>query len=145
MQEKPADDGIAPASDAVAEAAQTCANGGVPILGVCPDVAPAVAEALSDRMTGHWNWQGTTCAAGPDVTKEDGRLVFTTADTRFVHAIERETSQSVMTRVLEPSFALGEQYVLTPEYAATSEPRNFNLVVENKTAGTRDTWEPCEP
>lgn len=131
----------------------TCGDGSVPTLGACADgnrpIPPApvlgAVHVMSDRILGHWNWQGLACAAGPNITKENGRLVFTTPDTRFVHAIENETPQEIFTRVLEPSFALGEQYVLQPEYFATSEVRSFNLVVENKMAGTRDTWEPCEP
>lgn len=131
-----------------------CLDGSAPTLGVCADGHRAIppppllgggSEFLSDRLLGHWNWQGIACAIGPSVTKENGRLVFTTPDTRFVHAIESETAQQVLTRVLEPSFALGEQYALMPEYFATDQTRSFNLVVENKTAGTRDTWGPCEP
>lgn len=131
----------------------TCLDGSAPTLGTCADGRRAIppapmlgsAELLSDRMVGHWNWTGITCAAGPNITKENGRLVFTTPDTRFVHTIESETGQQVLTRVLEPSFALGEQYALTPEYFATDQTRSFNLVVENKTSGSRDTWGPCEP
>lgn len=132
----------------------TCLDGSIPTDGICANgnrpippapVLGASAETFSHRLVGHWNWTGLPCAKGPDVTLEDGRLVFVTPDSRFVHSIESETDQQLQTRVLEPSFALGEQYVLTPEYVATDQARNFNLVVENKTAGTRDIWEPCEP
>lgn len=143
----------APKMGADATPGATCLDGSVPTLGVCANgqraipPAPVLGSAtlLSDRMVGRWNWTGLSCAAGPNITKENGRLVFTTPDTRFVHTIESETGQQVLTRVLEPSFALGEQYALAPEYFATDQTRSFNLVVENKTSGSRDTWAPCEP
>ena len=138
---------------AAAKRGETCLDGSTPTQGTCANgarpIPPAPAlgdsETLSRRLVGHWNWDGLSCADGPNVTIESGRLVFTAPGSRFVHSIERETAQQVLTRVLEPSFALGEQYALTPEYVATDQARNFNLVVENKTAGTRDTWGPCEP
>lgn len=140
--------------DATPASGAACLDGSIPTDGVCANgnrpIPPAPvlggsSETFSHRLVGHWNWTGLPCARGPDVTLEDGRLVFATPDSRFVHSIESETAQELRTRVLEPSFALGEQYVLTPEYVATDQTRNFNLVVENKTAGTRDIWEPCEP
>ncbi len=126
-----------------------CPGGAPPVLGVCPIGSPPTPDktgAFSKLLVGHWRWSGDQpCAQGPNVTLENGRLVFSTPDTRFVHQIEADDGQRTTTRVLEPDFALGEQYVLTPEYVATSDVRNFNLVVENKTAGSRDTWSPCEP
>ena len=144
---------------ATAAPGAACLDGSVPMLRVCANgntpippapvlgggSGPSAADTFSAKLAGRWNWDGLPCANGPNVTVDGGRIVFIMPDSRFVHSIESETAQQVLTRVLEPSFALGEQYALTPEYVATDKARNFNLVVENKTAGTRDIWEPCEP
>lgn len=133
-----------------------CSNG-LPRLntGECPTTGAAFdptrvltapageAAALATRVVGRWNWDGLACDQGPSVTLEDGELVFTAADSRYVHSIESQTGQEIQTRVLEPQEASGQQYRLTPEYVATAETRNFNLVVENITTGTRDVWSPC--
>ena len=105
-------------------AGATCLDGSTPAQGVCtkgnrpnrpaPVLGAGSAETLSRRLVGHWNWDGLPCADGPNVTIESGKLVFTARDSRFVHSVESETAQQVLTRVLEPSFALGEQYALTP-------------------------------
>lgn len=139
------------ASDAPAV---SCPGGGVPILGVCP--APGArlgpdpkadtmsSEGFARRMLGHWRLNDAQkCREGPNVTMENGQLVFTTPGLRFVHVIEADAALSTRTRVLEPAEQAGHIYVLTPEFFATSDGRSFNLVVEDKTAGTRDTWSPC--
>jgi hypothetical protein len=109
------------------------------------EAAEAGGELFSKRMVGRWNWTGLACADGPNVTFEGGQLVFTTPDTKFVHVIEKDTTLETHTRVVEPEYVLGEQYVLTPEYNATSDTRNFNLVVKNlTTGGGTNTWSPCE-
>ena len=105
-------------------AGATCLDGSTPAQGVCtkgnrpnrpaPVLGAGSAETLSRRLVGHWNWDGLPCADGPNVTIESGKLVFTARDSRFVHSVESERAQQVLTRVLEPSFALGEQYALTP-------------------------------
>lgn len=136
-----------------------CANGLPRISGTgeCPTIGPAfdptrvltapAASAgdatFSTAIVGRWNWDGLACDEGPIVSLEDGRLIFTAVDSRHVHSIESETDMEIQTRVLEPEEASGHEYRLTPEYVATSEPRNFNLVVENITTGTRDVWSPC--
>ncbi len=139
-----------------------CLDGSRPTNGVCVNgnrpIPPAPvlgagsgrrgnagAETFADKIGGYWNWSGVACAAGPHVTLENGKLVFTTPDGRFVHAILQQTSQETMTKVIEPPSEAGEQYRLTPEYFATDALRSFNLVVQNTTTGTRDTWAPCEP
>jgi hypothetical protein len=131
-----------------------CSNG-LPRLntGECPGfdstrvlTAPAADRGeptLSARIVGRWNWDGVACEQGPSVTLENGRLVFTAADSRYTHDIESETGQEIRTRILDPQEASGQEYLLTPEYLATSEARNFNLVVQNVTTGTRDVWSPC--
>jgi len=106
---------------------------------------PATGDGFSQRMLGHWHWSGQPCAAGPNVTLEGGRLVFTTPENRYVHVIESDTALETHTRVIAPDFALGEQYVLTPEFFATNETRSFNLIVDNQTKSEKDTWSPCEP
>lgn len=131
-----------------------CSNG-LPRLntGECPGFDPSRVltappadrdePTLSARIVGRWNWDGVACEQGPDVTLEDGRLVFTAANSRYTHDIESEAGQEIRTRVLDPQEASGQEYLLTPEYLATSEARNFNLVVQNVTMGTRDVWSPC--
>ncbi|MEQ1609690.1 MAG: hypothetical protein ABL956_12085 [Hyphomonadaceae bacterium] len=113
-----------------------------PVLG--GGLGPSPAEAFSARMAGHWNWDGLPCANGPNVMVDGGRIVFVTPDSRFVHLIESETSQETRTRVVEPASASGDMHLLTPEFVATSATRNFDLVVEHRTDGTRDVWSPCE-
>jgi len=136
----------------------TCPEGSVPMLGVRANgntqippapvlgagLGPSPAEAFSARMAGHWNWDGLPCANGPNVTVDGGRIVFVTPDSRFIHLIESETSQETRTRVVEPASASGDMYLLMPEFVATSATRNFDLVVEYRTDGTRDVWSPCE-
>jgi hypothetical protein len=136
-----------------------CANGLPRISGTgeCPTIGPAfdptrvlTAPAASARdatfsaaIVGRWNWEGVACGQGPNVTLENGRIVFTSPDGRYVHDIDTETGLEIRTRVLEPQDVSGQQYLLTPEYVATSDVRNFNLVVENVATGTRDVWSPC--
>jgi len=136
-----------------------CADGLPRISGTgeCPTIGPAFdptrvlttpAASASDAsfsaaIVGRWNWDGLACKDGPNVSLEDGQLIFTAADSRYVHSIESETRQEIQTRLLEPDEASGQAYRLTPEPVATSEARNFNLVVENITTGTRDVWSPC--
>jgi hypothetical protein len=139
--------------------AATCLDGSAPEDGVCDNgarpIPPApvlgagggaraqAGESFANRIVGRWNWDGLACEQGPNVTLENGQLVFTSPGSRHVHAIEGETGQETRTRVLEPQSEAGEQYVLSPEYFATSDLRSFNLVVENQTTGTRNTWSPC--
>jgi hypothetical protein len=136
-----------------------CANGLPRISGTgeCPTIGPAFdptrvltapAESASNAtfsaaVVGRWNWDGLACDDGSTVSLEDGQLIFTAGDSRYVHRIESETDNEIRTRVLEPEAAAGQEYRLTPEYVATAEPRNFNLVVEETMAGTRDVWSPC--
>ena len=133
----------------------SCLDGSTAVGGVCANGAQPIPAApvlggsdagFATRIVGRWNWDGLACELGQNVTRENGRLVFTTADnpdSRYVHEIDTETGQEIRTRVLEPQGASGHQYVLTPEYFATSDARNFNLVVQNATTGTRDVWSPC--
>jgi hypothetical protein len=78
------------------------------------------------------------------VTLENGALVFTAPGSRFVHAIVADAPLRTQTSVLEPMEHRSEEYVLTPEFAGTSDVRSFTLIVQNVTAGERDTWDPCE-
>ena len=149
-------------AEAVPAPAAGCLDGLTPTDGICSDGnrpippapvlgaggggrADAGGDAFASKIVGYWNWDGVACAAGPHVTLEGERLVFTTPDGRFVHQILQQTSQETLTKVTEPSSDAGQQYRLTPEYFATSASRSFNLVVQNRTTGTRDNWTPCEP
>ena len=109
--------------------------------------APAATSGMfSQRMLGHWNWDGLACKDGPNITMEGGKLVFTTPDSRFVHVIEKDEALKTITRVIEPDYVLGEQYELVPEFNATDEVRSFNLLVKNLTTKKEpNTWSPCEP
>ena len=78
------------------------------------------------------------------MTMDEGRLVFTaTGTSQYVHTIEADSGQQLTTRLIEPNSEAGQQYIFSPEYVATSDPRNFNLVLENRTTGERNTWSPC--
>jgi hypothetical protein len=106
----------------------------------------AVDGMFSKRIEGRWITRaGQSCASGWELKVEDGKLVFTDASGRFVHLIEADDPLETRTRVAEPEFVLGEQYVLEPEFNATSDERSFNLIVKNLTAGGEpETWSPCE-
>lgn len=111
--------------------------------------APAAVQdgnLLSKRLVGRWHWEGQACKDGTEITLTDGKLTFVTGGgTPFVHAVEADTDKETRTRVLSPDFVLGEQYSLTPEYVATSDARNFQLIVKNLTSGKdADRWYPCE-
>jgi TIR domain len=157
MMQKPMDQSDAPTQQngmtAAAPPGPACLDGSTPTDGVCANgarpIPPAPAlgagETFSTRMVGYWNWDGKPCEEGPNITLEAGRLIFTMPDSRFVHEIDTETSLETRTRVLEPAETAGHQYLLVPEFFASSETRSFNLVVDNKTTGERHTWSPCEP
>lgn len=157
MMQKPAGQATAPEQPGeviteVQPPVATCLDGSTPAQNVCANgarpIPPApvlgTSETFSTRIVGHWNWDGVSCADGPKVTLDAGRLVFTTPNSRFVHAIDTQTSQEIRTRVLEPAHAAGQQYVLEPEYFATSETRSFNLIVDNRTTDERNVWSPCD-
>ncbi len=121
---------------------ETCANGARPI-----PPAPALGggDSFAQRVIGRWRWSdGQPCAAGPKITLESGRLIVTTPENRFVHMIDADAALQLRTTVLEPAEQVGHSYVLTPEFMATTDIRSFNLVVEDKTEGSRNVWTPCE-
>ena len=125
-----------------------CANGNrpippAPVLGAGGGERAQAGEGLATKILGRWNWDGIACEQGTIVTLDEGYLVFTAPGSQYVHAVENDTGQQLTTRVEEPRPAAGQRYLLSPEYVATSGQRNFNLVVENKTTGTRDIWSPC--
>lgn len=114
-----------------------------PVPGAGDGARAQAGEAFATKILGRWNWDGLACEQGTNVTLDEGYLVFTAPGSQYVHAVESDTGQRLATRVEEPRSAAGQRYLLSPEYVATSETRNFNLVVENVTTGTRDTWSPC--
>lgn len=108
-----------------------------------------VPRTFAGRITGHWRWSDSmACAAGTLIAREGDNLIFTSPDSRFVHAIESDKIASTQTRVTEPEFALGEQYEFRGNYHDGSEevgPGEFvSLSVKNITAGTNDEWTRCE-
>lgn len=109
--------------------------------------APAAAgtkDALA-RMLGHWKWDAIACAAGPHVTMEGDRLVYTTSDTRFVHEVTGVEGNVVKTKVLEPADFAGVQYELSPLFFTSSAPRAWQLQVkEVGKDGPPDVRDPCE-
>jgi hypothetical protein len=132
--------------------AASCLDGSTPTAGICDNGARPIPPApalggggatLSTKIVGRWNWDGLACEEGPNVWMDEGHLVFTRPGNEFVHTIEADSVQQLTTRVIEPNSVAGQQYVLSPEYFATSDARSFNLVVENVTTGTRDVWSPC--
>jgi len=124
-----------------------CANGNrpippAPVLGAGDGARADAGGGLSGRILGRWTWEGQACDRGPTVTMANSQLRFTW-DITYVHTIDSDTAQEINTHVTEPASAGGEHFRFTPEYVATSDPRNFHLVVENVTLGTRDVWFPC--
>jgi hypothetical protein len=129
-------------------------NAGIEMLEAGVEKGRAAAEAakslpkgdgFAKRMLGRWRTvDGQACKDGTNVTFEDGKLVFTAPGSRYVHAIVADAPLRTQTSVKEPAEHRGEEYVLTPEFFATSDERSFTLIVENATTGTRDTWDPCE-
>ena len=102
-------------------------------------------DGFSKRMLGHWRTaDGQACNAGTNITIENGMLVFTAPGARIVHRIVADAPLRTQASVVEPATHSGEEYVLTPEFNATSDVRSFNLVVQNATTGARETWDPCE-
>jgi len=65
-------------------------------------------------LEGRWNWQGLACDKGPKVTLDNGDLIFTTPDTRFVHEVGEVTREGVVnTIVKEPAAFEGDVYTLS--------------------------------
>jgi hypothetical protein len=125
-----------------------CANGNrpippAPVLGAGDGRRAQAGGGLSTAMLGRWTWDGQACAEGPNITDENGRLVFTTPGRRDVFLIESDGPQE--TRIVEEQAKPGSErrYILTPEYVATADPRNFNLVLVDPASGERNTWSPC--
>jgi len=162
LQQKPADPASAPAAQGqmIAETSTTpgptCLDGSIPMLGVCANGASAIPPApalgapdtLTIRILRVWDWSGSSCPRGSAITREAGQLVFTTSGNRFVHDIVSETNKEIRTRVASCTSCdqslVGNAYSLKPEYVGTdSQTYTFNLVVENLTQGTRDSWSPC--
>ncbi len=147
--------GFDPSRVLTAPAAE-CLDGSTPVDGVCDNGArpvppapvlgggAATTDLFATKILGRWNWDGLACEEGPNVTMDEGRLVFTaTGTSQYVHTIEADSGQQLTTRLIEPNSEAGQQYIFSPEYVATSDPRNFNLVLENRTTGERNTWSPC--
>ena len=140
----------------VAEATSepSCPDGSVPSQGVCASgngpISPApslgtpwpAADTFSQRILGHWHWDGQACQDGTDITLEDGKLIFATkGEPRFVHVIESDAASETHTRVLSPEFDAGQRYSLAPEFTGTGNVRNFNLILV--TGDEVNTWYRC--
>jgi hypothetical protein len=103
---------------------------------IAPPPPPVPAPTAVDGVLGRWDW-GRGCADASVVTREgEGKLVFTTAATRFVHEIGAVGAGEVKTVVTEPEDFAGDVYKLAADGAT--------LTVE-QVAPTKETntWIRC--
>lgn len=101
-----------------------------------------MAGGLASQLAGRWHWEGQACEDGTTITLVGGQLVFTTrGETPFTHRIDSDTLQEIRTTIVSPDTHAGQDYSFKPEYVATSDARNFNLVIEG--SGERNVWYPC--
>ena len=123
-----------------------CANGNrpippAPVLGA-GDGGRAMAGGLASQLAGRWHWEGQACENGTTITLVGGQLTFATqGETPFTHRIDSDTLQEIRTTIVSPDSHAGQDYSFKPEYVATSDPRNFNLVIAG--GGERNVWYPC--
>jgi hypothetical protein len=98
--------------------------------------APAPAPTAVDAVLGRWDW-GRGCGDASVVTREgEGKLIFKTAATRFVHEIGAVGAGEVKTVVTEPEDFSGDVYRLTANSAALT----VEQVAPNKET---NTWTRC--
>jgi hypothetical protein len=96
------------------------------------------ARALSAHLEGKWRWGAEyPCASGPTITLVRGNLIVATENSRFVHMIEMDGAVETKTRVLEPTFALGQQWLFSAQ--ATDD----SIRVEDLEMGKVATWLRC--
>ena len=123
-----------------------CANGNrpippAPVLGA-GDGGRAMAAGLASQLAGRWHWDGQTCENGTVITLSSGQLIFATqGETPLTHRVDSDTLEEIRTTIVSPETHAGQDYSFKPEYVATSDPRNFNLVIEG--GGERNVWYPC--
>lgn len=108
--------------------------------------APAAApdRSLARKVVGHWRRPGdATCAAGPDVTGDRGRLVIVIDGQKTVHEIEGANARRLLTRVTDPPG--GPRYRIGLVAGGGEPDRPFTLAVRNRATGGTVTWTPCRP
>jgi hypothetical protein len=107
-----------------------------PITEPAPAPPPAPAPTAVDTVLGRWDW-GRGCGDASVVTREgEGKLVFTTAATRFVHEIGAVGAGEVKTVVTEPEDFAGDVYKL----AANGATLTVEQLAPNKET---NTWTRC--
>lgn len=112
------------------------AGGGCPALG--EPIRAGGAASFASRLTGRWTTNDLPCSLGKEILIADDRLVID----GVTHEVIEDTGQELRSRVTEGG--ADDEYRLSPEYLATASQRNFNLLIENLTDSSRQTWTPCE-
>ncbi len=107
-----------------------------------PSSGSASSQSLDHRVVGHWRRPGdASCAAGPEIANDHGRLLITTDGQKSIHKLEGVNARRILTRVVEP--AGGPRYRLRMVKGGGDGARNFLLAVENRSTGGTVTWTPC--
>jgi hypothetical protein len=109
-----------------------------------PKPAPvsASSQSLDQRVVGHWRRPGdVSCAAGPEIANDHGRLLITTDGRKSIHKLEGVNSRRILTRVVEP--AGGPRYRLRIVKGGGDAERPFTLDVQNRVTGGTVAWTPC--
>jgi hypothetical protein len=107
-----------------------------------PAPASASSQSLDQRIVGHWRRPGdASCAAGPEIANDHGRLVITTDGQKSIHKLEGVNSRRILTRVIEP--AGGPRYRLRVVKGGGDDARPFTLDVQNRVTGGTVAWTPC--
>lgn len=126
----------------VAASASAPAPAPTPAVEPKPRAASASNQSLDQRIVGHWRRPGDpSCAAGPEIANDRGRLTITIDGQTSVHKLEGVNARRILTRVVEP--AGGPRYRLRVVKGGGDAERPFTLNVENRVTGGTVPWTPC--
>ena len=104
--------------------------------------AATPTKTLAGRIDGRWRRPGdASCAVGPEISSDHGRLIIVIDGRKSVHQVEGSTVRKVSTRVIDP--AGGPRYRLRSVSGEGADARNFQLTVQNRSTGATVTWTAC--
>ncbi|MEP7210081.1 MAG: hypothetical protein ABI740_04525 [Alphaproteobacteria bacterium] len=104
-------------------------------------VSPS-SQSLDHSVVGHWRRPGdASCAAGPEIANDHGKLVITIDGQKSIHKLEGMNSRRILTQVIEPEG--GPRYRLRAVKGGGEGARPFTLEVQNRATGGTVTWTPC--